>query len=54
MRGHYSGLLLCMDNGSLHLEQRTGHIERNDEAREELGSCIGDILYLRMKVAREI
>ena len=51
--GHYSSLLICREKEGLRLEQRIGRIEKNDEVREELGSCLADILYLRMKVAQE-
>lgn len=51
--GHYSGLLLCREKDGLRLEQRTGHIEKKDEIREELEGGMADILYLRMKVAQE-
>ena len=48
--GHYTGLLIVKKDGKLFLQQRTGHLEDNDEVREDLGAVEQDTLYLRMKV----
>ena len=48
--GHYTGMLVVKKNGRLFLQQRTGHLEKNDEVREDLGAVEQDTLYLRMKV----
>ncbi len=47
---HYTGLFLVRQGKKLFLEQRTGHLEQDDEERHPLGTVEGSTFYLRMKV----
>ena len=48
--GHYTGMFIVKENGKLSLQQRTGHLEKGDEVREDLGAVEQDALCIRMKV----
>ena len=48
--GHYTGMFIVKEDGKFTLQQRTGHLEKNDEVRENLGAAEQDVLYIRMKV----
>ena len=48
--GHYTGMFIVKEDGKLFLQQRTGHLEKGDEVREDLGAVERDVLYIRMKV----
>jgi beta-xylosidase len=50
--GCYTAFLVQKQGGSLHLQQRIGHLLQNDEIREDLGSWEADGLCLRMLVEK--
>ena len=52
--GHYTGLLVVKEDGKFSLQQRTGHLERDDEAREDLGAVEQDTICIRMKVKEAV
>ena len=50
--GHYTGLFIVKEDGKFSLQQRTGHLEKDDEVRENLGAVEQDVICIRMKVKK--
>lgn len=52
--GCYTALAVQKINGKMSLQQRTGNWTKDDEVRTGLGEWNSDVIYIQMKVEKEI